>query len=55
MPTREAMAKLCPTTPVTREMGEFEAPLSNRKAREVLGFKAGARLAPVREQLSDRL
>ena len=38
-PTREALAKLCPNVPVTREMGEFEAPLSNRKAREVLGFK----------------
>ena len=39
MPTREALKKLCPNTPVTREMGEFEAPLSNRKAREVLGFR----------------
>jgi nucleoside-diphosphate-sugar epimerase len=39
MPTREALKRLCPKTPVTREMGEFEAPLSNRKAREVLGFK----------------
>jgi len=39
MPTKEALAQLCPTTPVTREMGEFEAPLTNRKAREVLGFK----------------
>ena len=39
MPTREALKTLCPNTPVTREMGEFEAPLSNRKAREVLGFK----------------
>ena len=38
-PTREAMKKLCPKTPFTREVGEFEAPLSNRKAREVLGFK----------------
>ena len=25
--------------PITREMGEFEAPLSNRKAREMLGFR----------------
>jgi len=39
IPTREALAKLCPNTPVTREMGEFGAPLSNRKAREVLGFR----------------
>ena len=39
MPTREALARLCPKTPVRREMSEFEAPLSNRKAREVLGFR----------------
>jgi UDP-glucose 4-epimerase len=39
IPTEQALAKLCPKTPVTREMGKFEAPLSNRKAREVLGFK----------------
>ncbi len=38
-PTKEAMAKLSPNTPFTRAMGEYEAPLSNRKAREVLGFK----------------
>jgi hypothetical protein len=38
-PTLKALAKLCPNTPVTRTMGEFEVPLSNRKAREVLGFK----------------
>ena len=39
MPTRQFLAKYAPNTPVTREMGEFEAPLSNRKIREVLGFK----------------
>lgn len=38
-PTLKALARLCPNTPVTRTMSEFEAPLSNRKAREVLGFK----------------
>ena len=38
-PTREALEMLCPNVPITREMGEFEAPLSNRKAREVLGFR----------------
>src|SRR6201994_3477016 len=38
-PTREFLAKACPNTRITRELGEFEAPLSNRKAREVLGFK----------------
>jgi nucleoside-diphosphate-sugar epimerase len=39
MPTKQFLAKYCPTTKVTREMGEWEGPLSNRKAREVLGFK----------------
>src|SRR5246127_3221977 len=39
MSTKEALGQLAPKTPVTREMGEFEAPLSNRKIREVLGFK----------------
>jgi nucleoside-diphosphate-sugar epimerase len=38
-PTREFLAKHCPGVKITREMGEYEAPLSNRKAREVLGFK----------------
>ena len=38
-PTAKALARLCPNTPVTRPMGEFEAPLSNRKIREVLGFR----------------
>ena len=39
MPTAAFLAKYCPKTPVTRELGEWEGPLSNRKAREVLGFK----------------
>ena len=39
MPTKEFLAKYTPNTKVTREMGEFEAPLSNRKIKEVLGFK----------------
>ena len=38
-PTKEFLAKYCPKTPITRTMGKFEGPLSNRKAREVLGFK----------------
>src|SRR5208283_4967737 len=38
-PTREAMRQLCPKVPFTSEVAEFEAPLSNRKAREVLGFR----------------
>ncbi len=37
--TKEFLAKNYPKTKVTREMGEYEAPLSNRKIREVLGFK----------------
>jgi hypothetical protein len=39
LPTREALAQLRPSVPITREMGEFETPLSNRKTREVLGFR----------------
>lgn len=39
VPTAQFLKENCPNTPVTREMGEWEGPLSNRKAREVLGFK----------------
>ena len=39
MKTEEALATLCPGVKITRKMGEYEGPLSNRKAREVLGFK----------------
>lgn len=39
MPTEKFLAQYAPKTPVTRKMGEFEGPLSNRKIREVLGFK----------------
>jgi len=39
IPTREVLKRYFPEVPITRELGEFEAPLSNRKAREVLGFK----------------
>ena len=38
-PTAAFLARWCPNTPVTRELAGDEAPLSNRKAREVLGFK----------------
>lgn len=38
-PTEEFLKKNAPNSPITRKMGEFEAPLSNRKIREVLGFK----------------
>jgi nucleoside-diphosphate-sugar epimerase len=41
MTTKEFLAKEVPHTKVTREMGEFEAPLSNRKIREVLGYVDG--------------
>ena len=39
VPTPEFLAKYAPGTPVTRAMGPREAPLSNAKAREVLGFR----------------
>ncbi|MGQ0566474.1 MAG: NAD-dependent epimerase/dehydratase family protein [Gemmobacter sp.] len=39
LPTPEFLAKFAPNTPVTRAMGPREAPLSNAKAREVLGFR----------------
>lgn len=39
VPTKEFLKQACPNVPITREMGEWEAPLSNRKIREVLGFK----------------
>ncbi|MBO0903949.1 NAD-dependent epimerase/dehydratase family protein [Jiella sonneratiae] len=39
LPTAEFLKKYCPQIPITRELGEWEAPLSNRKIREVLGFK----------------
>jgi nucleoside-diphosphate-sugar epimerase len=38
-PTAAFLARHQPGTPVTREMDAFEAPLSNRKIREVLGFR----------------
>jgi UDP-glucose 4-epimerase len=38
-PTQEFLSKTFPNVPITRPLEGFEAPLSNRKAREVLGFK----------------
>ena len=38
IPTREVLSLYYPNVPITRELGDYEAPLSNRKAREVLGF-----------------
>ena len=37
--TKEFLEKECPQIKITRELGEFEAPLSNRKIKEVLGFQ----------------
>ena len=39
VPTEEFLARHAPNTPVSRAMGKFEGPLSNRKLREVLGFR----------------
>lgn len=38
LPVEKFLQENCPKSPITRKMGEIEAPLSNRKAREVLGF-----------------
>jgi UDP-glucose 4-epimerase len=38
-PTAEFLRKYAPATPHSRKLEGFEAPLSNRKAREVLGFR----------------
>jgi UDP-glucose 4-epimerase len=38
-PTAAFLARWCPAVPLTRPLSGNEAPLSNRKAREVLGFK----------------
>jgi nucleoside-diphosphate-sugar epimerase len=39
LPTPAFLAKYAPGTPITRPMGPNEAPLSNQKIRDVLGFK----------------
>src|SRR5262249_5331711 len=38
-PTEAFLKRYAPKRPITRRLGEREAPLSNRKAREVLGCK----------------
>ena len=38
-PTKAYLQEVCPDTPITREMGEWKAPLTNKKIRDVLGFK----------------
>jgi hypothetical protein len=39
LPTAEFLARYCPKTPIRRRLTGDEAPLSNRRAREVLGFR----------------
>lgn len=39
IPTAEILERFFPGVPVTREMGEHEALFSNRKIREMLGFR----------------
>ncbi len=39
LPTAEFLARYAPGVPIRRPMDEFEAPISNRKIREVLGFR----------------
>ena len=39
IPSKELAAKFFPGVPLTRELEEYEALFSNRKIREVLGFK----------------
>jgi nucleoside-diphosphate-sugar epimerase len=39
LPNSELLKRFYPNVPVKRELGEFETLLSNRKARDVLGFR----------------
>ena len=38
VPTEQLLCKECPSTVFTRKMGEFEAPMSNKKIKDYLGF-----------------
>jgi UDP-glucose 4-epimerase len=38
-PTRDFLKRWAPNTPITGEINGFDAPISNRKIRDVLGFK----------------
>lgn len=38
-PTREFLRKYAPGTPITGDLEEFGAPISNKKIRDLLGFK----------------
>ena len=51
-PTMSFLTKHAPQTPKRRELEGFEAPMSNRKARELLGFRElhnWRRYAPCRD------
>lgn len=37
--TEAWLRKICPRTEITRSMGQREAPLSNKKVKEMLGFE----------------
>ena len=37
--TEAFLKRVCPETPFTRRMGSREAPMSNRKMKEMLGFE----------------
>ncbi|HWB29030.1 MAG TPA: NAD(P)-dependent oxidoreductase [Vicinamibacterales bacterium] len=39
LPTTEFLARHAPKTPIRRALGDREAPISNRKIRDVLGFR----------------
>ena len=39
LPTAELLRRFYPNVKVTRALGEYETLLSNRKAREMLGFR----------------
>ena len=39
LPTRELLDRFYPGVPLKRELGEFETLLSNKKARDMLGFR----------------
>lgn len=39
LPAKELLERMCRGTPFTREMGDREAPLTNRKIKELLGFE----------------
>jgi nucleoside-diphosphate-sugar epimerase len=39
LPTRELLQRYFPRVPVTRELGEYETLLSNKRAKEELGFQ----------------